>query len=474
MASTNRSRHLQRPSGITLILSASEQTDTVLQLLQLLEVNSDDTVILAQHRSDEQNTEFVNQVSKLSSLNPRPVHGNVTLNRGRLYLIEPHLGYEINSVDQIKPLSERSSGDHNLLESLAQHFPSKTRVIVLSAMYFDQLQGLSTSSSAFPDLFTLDVIREMAPMKFSEIAAKHKVHLGTNLDELCQLLRAPIKRGLRPIYSVSNRERTGYEQIIRLLKRDKNSDFSQYKEASLINRIEKRMHRLRLSNLQQYADRLRVDNAELDNLYSALFIGMTRFFRDTPSFVELQAQLSNYIVRSGNRRLRIWSAGCSTGAEPYSLALICDLMRHGMFPELKVEICATDTDAQAIAVARAGCYSREEIERIPTEYLPANIELKAGKYDLKGAVKTEVQFEQHDLLTPPTGSDLDLIVCRNVFIYFKPQTHKRILSNFYHCLKPGGLLMLGRNETIGLEQTQFRALSDSAKIYKALQLSPSS
>ena len=474
MVETNRARRIERPNAITLILSASAQANIVLELLQRFDVNYDGALILAQHGSDQQNSELAGQVNKLSSLDLHRVNGSLTLTRGKLYLIASHLNYEITPADQIKPLSQPSHSNRRLLESLAQSFPSRTRVVVLSTIYSDQLQQVSGKNRAFLNLFTLDALHEMAPAMFRELAARYTLKLGSNVIELHELLRASISRELHRPRFVSNEERSGYEQILSLLKSYKNSDFSQYKEASLINRIEKRMRRLRLSNHEQYADRLRVDRRELDSLHASLFIGMTRFFRDTPAFIELQKQLTAYIERAGTKRLSIWSAGCSSGAEPYSLALICDLLRHTSFPDLHVEICATDTDTQAIAVAKTGCYSRKEIENIPTEYLPPELKLKDGKYDLRGSIETEVRFEQHDLLTPPRGSGVDLIVCRNVFIYFTPAAQESILNTFHQCLRPGGLLMLGRHESVGLERTHFKVLSESAKVYKALQLSPSS
>lgn len=125
----------------------------------------------------------------------------------------------------------------------------------------------------------------------------------------------------------------------------------------------------------------------------------------------------------------------------------------------------------AVILAQTGT---EEIEHIPAEYLPRPIGRTEGRFDLKNFIETDVVFEQHDLLQPSSHRDLDLIVCRNVFIYFTPETQLRQLENLHRCLKPGGLLMLGRSESTSGQRSHFTILSERAKIYRALQLSPSS
>ncbi len=474
MSEINRSRHQGRPSAITLILSAPNQTDLVLRLLQHFSTDYGGTILVAQEPTAEACAQLANTISPLIKLEVRALAGRVSLNRGKVYLVQSDVNYAITAADQIEQVVGTVHTGHTLFESLVERFPDRTRVVVLSTIYSAQLNLVDLAARRQVNLLTLESIRTIAPSLFSELADTYSVKDCSGITELFTEVTAPTIVRKRQTSIVSSSDLDSYEQILKLLKERKKFDFSEYKEASLLTRIEHHLKRLRLSGLPEYTERLRVDERELDRLHTNLFIGMTRFFRDTAAFIELQRQLSSYVEKAGARRLSIWSAGCSTGAEPYSLALVCDLIRRTRFPELNVEICATDSDPQAIAVANNGCYSREEIERIPAEYLPTHLEHEAEKYDLRGAVETEVRFEQHDLLTPPTGSDFDLIVCRNVFIYFAPTAQERILNNFHQCLKRGGLLMLGRSESTGTGQTQFKALSESAKIYKALQLSPSS
>lgn len=471
---TNRSRHLGRPSSITLILSAPNQTGKVVGLLQKFSPNYKGAIIVAQEHSAEASAQLANRVTGLVKLEVRRVTGSRSLDRGKIFLVQPDLNYQISTADQITPIAGYVHGGSKLLESLAQRFPNRTRVVVLSTIYSAQLKQVSAAASKQLTLLSLENIRAMVPALFSGLANRYSVQLCSDTAELYGQITAPTKKHNPRTASSTSNTRGAYDQILQLLQDRKKFDFSQYREAGLLNRIENRMHRLRISNLEQYAERLRIDKPELDSLHANLFIGMTQFFRDTSAFLELQQLLIDYIERNAGRPLNIWSAGCSTGAEPYSVALICDLIRRTQVCELEAKIYATDIDPKAIAVAQEGCFSLEEIELIPAEYLPPEIARKENQYDLRSSVATEIVFEQQDLISAPAKSDLDLIICRNVFIYFNPETQERVLESFHQNLKAGGLLMLGRNESTGTVQTHFQTLSERAKIYKALQLSPSS
>ena len=462
----------QRPNQITLILAASNQTDLVVKLAKELPADFSGAVILAQTGTEETLSELESRLRASTELAVRRVAGRVSLVRGRVYLINSQLQYELTGADQLHPTTANSANGV-LLASLRERYLTKARIILLSTAFTSELGKLPATSKLKPHLISLKALADMAAELFKRLATIYDLQLCTTDEELFTQSRARLKSAASAA-TLRTSQRPGFEQIVDLLKSYRSTDFSQYKEASLIAQIERRMRRLRFYNLEQYADRLRVDSQELESLHNSLLIGMTRFFRDTPVFVELQKQLISYIEKTGTTRLDIWSAGCSTGAEAYTLALIADLIRREYAPELRVHIYATDNDQGALKVAEAGLYCREEIEHIPAEYLPRPIGRTEGRFDLKNFIETDVVFEQHDLLQPSSHRDLDLIVCRNVFIYFTPETQLRQLENLHRSLKPGGLLMLGRSESTSGQRSHFTILSERAKIYRALQLSPSS
>lgn len=462
----------QRPNEITLILAASNQADLVVKLVNQLPADFSGAVILAQTGNEEALTELESRLRESTERAVRRVTGRVSLVRGRVYLINSQLQYELTGADQLQTTTAHSVNGA-LLASLRERYLTKARIILLSTAFTAELGKLPATSKLKPRLISLHALADMAAELFKRLATIYDLQLCKSDAELFTQSTARLKSSAGST-TLRSSQRPGFERIIDLLKSYRSADFSQYKEASLVAQIERRMRRLRLYNLEQYADRLRVDSQELESLHSSLLIGMTRFFRDTPVFVELQKQLISYIEKTGTTRLAIWSAGCSTGAEAYTLALIADLVRREYAPELRVHIYATDNDPGALKVAESGLYRREEIEHIPTEYLPHPIGRTDGRFNLKNYIETEIVFEQHDLLQPCGNRNLDLIVCRNVFIYFTPETQIQLLENFHSSLKPGGLLMLGRSESTSGQRSHFAILSERAKIYRALQLSPSS
>ena len=173
---------------------------------------------------------------------------------------------------------------------------------------------------------------------------------------------------------------------------------------------------------------------------------MTSFFRDTGSFLELYHYLEEYLSQKPIKSLRIWSAGCSTGAEAYSVALICDRLRRSSEPNLTAEVIGTDLNPKAIELATQGKFTSAQLAQIPSEFLPEKLIGSTKPVELCEEVATAVRFQRHNLLGKESLGQFDLILCRNVFIYLSTQTQTQVLVNFHKALNPGGMLMLGRSE----------------------------
>jgi len=265
------------------------------------------------------------------------------------------------------------------------------------------------------------------------------------------------------------------QELLLLLNKvyfDTGCDFRQYKETTLERRIERRLH---ATNARTYADYLAVldsDSSEYDRLLSTLTIKVTGFFRelDAFSFIEKDVlpEVLSLAERSGRRVIRIWSAGCASGEEPYSLAiLVCEILGEKV-GDFDIAIYGTDIDRQCLLTAERGRYGVEAVSGL-TEVLMDKYFSENGEYSVRPELSRLVRFYQHNLASDPPLLDLDLIVCRNVLIYFTRDLQERVFMNFHRGLRSDGFLFLGKAETlVGRVASLFRPISKEWRIYRKL------
>jgi len=230
------------------------------------------------------------------------------------------------------------------------------------------------------------------------------------------------------------------------------------KRALVISRLSKRIRELKLPNYQSYMDLVQRDAAELQVLFNRITTNVTQFFREYHHFEYLEQTLLPKIManpaHNSKKKLRIWSAACSTGEEPYSLAIFLQefFKKH---PGWNVQILASDVNTDALAKAKAGIYDKKEISGIPYNLLKAYFKLgvneNAGKFKVKESLQKMITFRQINLVTNgvyPITDPLHVIFCRNVFIYFDKDTQRDIINRFANHLHQDGVLMIGHSESI--------------------------
>ncbi|GLH70362.1 chemotaxis protein CheR [Geothrix rubra] len=259
-------------------------------------------------------------------------------------------------------------------------------------------------------------------------------------------------------------------KVFVLLRAQTGHDFSNYKPSTIQRRIERRMAIHQIDTMEGYLKYLHSTPTEGGALFRDLLIGVTSFFRDPAAFKALGEQVIPRILagKSEGSPVRIWSAGCSTGEEAYSLAI---LLREGMdalkqsFP---VQIFATDLDGQSIASARAGVFPAS----IATDLTPERLsrfftaEPDGGYYRIHKAIRDMLVFSEQDLIKDPPFSKLDLISCRNLLIYMGGELQKKLIPLFHYALNPGGFLFQGTSETVGEFGDLFVVLDRKAKLYQ--------
>lgn len=241
-------------------------------------------------------------------------------------------------------------------------------------------------------------------------------------------------------------------------------DFSYYKENTIIRRLERRVSINRFNSLEEYLLYLSESDKEKDVLYREMLIGVTRFFRDTEAFESIEKKVLPNLDFKLKKGIRVWSVGCSTGEEVYSIAM--QFLEHMSKNEIDCElkIFATDIDRHSLGIAGQGFYPDSIVADIHPVLLARYFTRKENGYQINDDVRKVVVFATHNLLKDPPFSKLDMLVCRNLFIYFKPEMQQRILSMFYYALNSSGNLFMGSSESIGEMSEAFEPIDSKWKI----------
>jgi chemotaxis protein methyltransferase CheR len=248
-------------------------------------------------------------------------------------------------------------------------------------------------------------------------------------------------------------------------------DIALYKDRSVLRRLAARLRAAGVADLGAYCRRLDADPGELRRLVEALTVNVSEFFRNPRTFRVLTREVLPVLVgqrqAARGRSIRVWSAGCATGEEPYSLAITFSEYLGDRLGEFPVVIYATDVDGPSLAAARAARYRMPEVIRVPRHVLRRYFEPDAAGYRVRQTVRRMVHFRRHDLLAPPPFRRMDLAVCRNVFIYMTRPFQERVLAALYDVLNPGGFLVLGKVEGLtGPARERFEVVNLAERIYR--------
>ncbi|QAT40561.1 protein-glutamate O-methyltransferase CheR [Clostridium sp. JN-9] len=222
-----------------------------------------------------------------------------------------------------------------------------------------------------------------------------------------------------------------------------NIDLSAYKPNQLHRRILSLMSRVGVNSVEEYIKLLKSSAAQKQRFLDFITINVTEFYRNPEIFKDLKSHIKNELLKN-NRSLKIWSAACSTGAEPYSIAMIL----NELDPYGRHKIIATDIDSTILNKAKEGIYSEAEIKNVSGADLNKYFTKSGDKYIINNNIKNMVTYKKHDLILDSYEKNFDLIVCRNVVIYFNSDVKDKIYEKFSDSLKPGGLLFVGATESI--------------------------
>jgi two-component system CheB/CheR fusion protein len=263
-------------------------------------------------------------------------------------------------------------------------------------------------------------------------------------------------------------EPAAFERILEHLRQARGFDFTAYKRPSLMRRISKRMHPVGIASIEEFLDNLQVHPEEFAPLFNTILINVTSFFRDADVWDMLRENIAQIQQRDGTA-IRVWSAGCAGGQEPYSAAMVlAELFGSEGFRE-RVKIYATDVDEDALREARLAIYDARQVVDVPEDLLTKYFARSGDRYTFDRDLRRAVIFGRHDLIQDAPISRVDLLLCRNTLMYFNAEAQARIMARFYFSVNPGGLLVLGRAEMLFSHTTMFQAIDLKRRIFKTVQ-----
>lgn len=260
----------------------------------------------------------------------------------------------------------------------------------------------------------------------------------------------------------------GYAELFEFLERIYDIDFSRYKITSVSRRIQRRMEQLSVKNAVDYLKYLEKNKVEADALYRDLLIGVTEFFRDSKVYDLLAERVIEPVFSSEKPppQFRIWVAGCATGEEAYSMAILTDELAHKHDYQGQINIFATDMHKGSVQRAGQGIYTQEEVANLSKNRLDRYFNFAGeGIFRVKANIRQRVVFATHNLLVDPPFIRMDLVSCRNVLIYLKADAQDSVLRCFHYALRPKGHLLLGASESLGELESAFQTVSTRGKIF---------
>ena len=363
------------------------------------------------------------------------------------------------------------------LRSLAEDWQGKAVGIVLSGMGEDGASGLGAiKEKAGLTLVQTPASAQSDSMPRAAIEAG-VVDLIAPPEDMPSLITAYLNHpALVPAGASSAAvQQQELDKITALLHSQSGNDFSLYKNNALIRRVERRIAMNQIDGIAAYVRYLGKNPYEVKLLFRELMIGVTEFFRDAETWDYLQATaIPDLLARYPHgKSLRAWVPACSTGEEAYSLAMVfmeC-LDQAKAAGRFSLQIYATDLDAEAVTKARSGLYPRGIAAGVSPERLTRWFHAEGEGYRINADIREMVVFATQNIISDPPFTKLDMLSCRNLLIYFRPELQEKILPLFSYALKPGGLLLLGNSETVGPFTELFGSVSVKSHLFRRLDVS---
>ena len=450
------------------------------QFFACMPANSGLSFVVVQHLSPDYKSFMADILGKHTDMRVLEAENEMAVRPNTVYLIPPKKYMTLKDGRLI--LSDYLGGSLNhpidiFFTSLAEERREHSIVAVLSGTGSDGTNGVKVVK----EYGGLVIAQEPETAKFDGMP-KNVIKTGLadfilspeeiadeilNFSNAPALIRAPKSDGLLSEEEEHFSEEETLSHIYTILKNASGIDFTYYKRTTILRRIERRIVVTHSSSLNEFARLLGDNPEEVNILIKEILIGVTNFFRDAGFFEKLKYNaIYKILERSGEKDpIRVWSAGCSTGEEAYSIAILFQEAMEELQIRRDVKIFATDVDSKAVEQASKGIYSENIIDDVSSDRLAKFFIKQNDQYQIVRDIRRMIVFATHNMFSDPPFGKLDLICCRNVMIYFQPVLRRGLFAIFHSALKNNGYLFLGKSETAGEYVSLFKPVCSAEKIY---------
>ena len=450
------------------------------QFFSCMPPNSGLSFVVVQHLSPDYKSLMADILSKHTEMQVYQAENDMAVEADTVYLIPPKKFMTIKGGKLILTDYAPVTLNHPIdifFASLAEEKREHSIVVVLSGTGTDGTSGVkfvkeygglviaqAPESAKFDGMPRSVISTGLADFVLSPEEIAEEILNFSNTPALLRPLRsdAPLSEEESPFS-----EEETLSHIYTILKNASGIDFTYYKRSTILRRIERRMLVTHSATLTEFAHLLGDSAEEVQTLVKEILIGVTNFFREPAFFEKLKYNAIYKIVERAKEEepIRVWSAGCSTGEEAYSIAILFREVMEELNVKRDVKIFATDVDSRAIEQAGKGVFSENIIDDVTPTRL-AKYFLKVGdQYQISKEIRRMIVFATHNMFSDPPFGKLDLICCRNVMIYFQPVMRRGLFAIFHQALKNGGFLFLGKSETAGEYVNLFKPVCSAEKIY---------
>lgn len=469
-------QHQNLPDHVVAVGASAGGLEAIQELARHLVLPGHFAYIVAQHLAPDHPSLLVDLVARVTSLKVVTAVDGAALEPGVIVIAPPHRDVALEAgllrVSDPLPRFGPSPCIDLLFESLAEQWGDKGIAVVLSGTGSDGARGLRAVRVAGG----LTIAQSPQEAKFDGMPRAAISLGGADLvleaaaigERLCDMIR---KGGDWISEPLPEPQTVLLNSVTTKLKQISGIDFSQYKESTLRRQVQRRMAIRGINSMSDYLPLLNTQEEESQALVQNLLVGVTSFFRDAKAFEALRELLHNKFTASmSSAQLRVWVAGCASGEEAYSIAmLVSEVLGHPAGLASQLKIFATDLDEQSLAIARRGLYPLSAAKAIPDDLRSRFLTETDGEVEVDKALRNCIVFARHNLCEDPPFPNLDLISCRNTLIYLTPSLQERVLDLFSFALRPGGLLFLGSSEAIGNRIPGFAAANGGQRLYLRTQ-----
>ncbi len=470
----NQPAQSEHPIGYVGIGASAGGLEAIEIFFKKMPKDSGLTFIVIQHLSPTHKSMMVELLSRHTEMPVKQVVDGLVTEPNHIYLIPPNHNLKIFNGTLLIAEQTRTDGNISLpidifFKSLAEDQNEKAIGIVLSGTGSDGARGLQ----AIKENHGMVMVQSVESSRFDGMPRNA---IATGLvdfvlapeempDQLMQYVTFPQQAAMRLTKAAPPSE-DGLTRVFALLREKTSVDFTLYKPNTILRRIERRMMINQMNALNDYIRLLENSSSELNTLYRELLIGVTSFFRDPKAYDALASDhIPKLLSNPQKTEFRIWVAGCSTGEEAYSLAMLCRNIVGQSDRKIDVKIFATDVDRDTITRAGSGLFHETAAADIPADLLSKYLYRQDSQLRVVKEVREMVIFAQHNLVKDPPFTNIDMVSCRNLLIYLQPVLQKKVMELFNFSLNQDGLLFLGNSETIGDMTDYFKPIDNKYKIY---------